>query len=175
MGTEHKPEDIVVALARNAITAFLRHGHAAALPEQLPVGLDVKAGAFVSLKRRGQLRGCMGTYEPMQLNLAHEIIENAVSAATRDPRFPPVEEWEIGDLDVSVDILGPCEKVDGLYQLDARRYGVVVKSGSRTGLLLPDLEGVDTPEDQVAICMQKAGIRPGEPILFFRFTVERHR
>jgi len=167
-------EDVHIELARNAISEYVKTGRRIPVPDPLPDALRVRAGAFVSLKRHGELRGCIGTYLPVQENLAQEIIENAISAATRDPRFPPVEEWELADLDVSVDVLTTPEPVSDVSALDARRYGVIVKSGWRTGLLLPDLEGVDTPDQQISICMMKAGIRPGEPYDLFRFEVERH-
>ncbi|MGQ9523501.1 MAG: AmmeMemoRadiSam system protein A [Armatimonadota bacterium] len=166
--------DIHIELARNAIAQYVRTGRRIPPPDPLPNELRVRAGAFVSLKRQGELRGCIGTYLPSQENLACEIIENAISAATRDPRFPPVEEWELDDLDVSVDVLTTPEPVKDASALDAKRYGVIVKSGWRTGLLLPDLEGVNTPEEQISICMMKAGIRPGEPYELYRFEVERH-
>lgn len=167
-------EDIHIELARRAIFEYVKTGRKISPPDPLPDELKVRAGAFVSLKKHGDLRGCIGTYLPVHENLAEEIIENAISAATRDPRFPPVEEWELEDLDVSVDVLTPPEPVSDVSALDAKRYGVIVKSGWRTGLLLPDLEGVDTPEHQISICMMKAGIRPGEPYDLYRFEVERH-
>jgi hypothetical protein len=174
MSDQEPKGDPLVRLAKEAIAAYVCHGKTIAPPRPLPPEMAARAGAFVSIKEDGELRGCIGTYEPQQANLAEEIIHNAISAATADPRFPPIEPWELERLDVSVDVLSPPEPVDGVHQLDARRYGVIVRSGYRTGLLLPDLEGVDTPEQQVMICMRKAGIGPGEPISLFRFTVERH-
>ncbi len=127
-----------------------------------------------ALKKRGQLRGCIGTFAPTQPNIAAEIIQNAVSAGTQDPRFPPVEPAELPELDISVDILSEPERVDGLADLDPKRYGVIVRRGRRSGLLLPDLEGVDRVEEQVAIAMQKAGISPAEEIELYRFSVTRY-
>ncbi|MDD5448341.1 MAG: AMMECR1 family protein, partial [Actinomycetota bacterium] len=108
-------------------------------------------------------------------NIAEEIRNNAISSATRDPRFLPVQEEELASLEYSVDVLGEPEDIPDMSYLDPKKYGVIVRSGSRVGLLLPDLEGVDTAEEQVRIAMAKAGIMPGEPVKLQRFTVERFR
>jgi len=169
---EHSPH---VKLAMAAIEAYVREGRVIDVPPDTPEELrNTRAGVFVSLKRDGQLRGCIGTIEPVQQNLAAEIIANAISAAVRDPRFLPVEEWELGDLTCSVDVLMPAEPVKGLDELDPKRYGVIVESGLRRGLLLPDLEGVDTVEEQVDIARRKASIGRNEPIKLYRFEVIRH-
>jgi AmmeMemoRadiSam system protein A len=137
-----------------------------------------RAGAFVSLHdSRGQLRGCIGTFLPSQPSLELEVIHNAISAATRDPRFPPVRARELEGLDVKVDVLSTPEPVDGPEHLDPKRYGVIVQapgSWHRRGLLLPDLEGVDTVEEQIRICRLKAGIGSNEEIELQRFEVERY-
>jgi len=166
--------DIYIELARRAVEEYVRHGRRIAPPEELPAGLRRRAGAFVSLKKRGELRGCIGTFLPTQENLAEEIITNAISSATRDYRFPPVAPEELEELEYSVDILSPPEPTE-VEGLDPRRFGVLVESGPRRGLLLPDLEGVDTVEEQVEIAKRKAGIAPGEPVKLYRFTVERHK
>ena len=133
------------------------------------------AGTFVSLHdSRGNLRGCIGTIEPQQPTVAQEVIQNAISAATRDPRFPPVQPEELEGLDIKVDVLTEPEPIDSMDQLDPKRYGVIVESDWRRGLLLPDLEGVDTVEYQVDIAMRKAGIRPDEPVQLYRFEVKRY-
>lgn len=134
-----------------------------------------RAGVFVSLKKHGNLRGCIGTIAPTYNNIAEEIAENAVSAAIRDPRFNPVEQEELPELDISVDILTDPGPVQGMEDLDPHRYGVIVTAGGRRGLLLPDLEGIDTVEEQVAIARQKAGIGPGEKVRLERFEVVRYR
>jgi len=134
-----------------------------------------RAGVFVSLKKHGHLRGCIGTIAPTYNNIAEEITENAISAATRDPRFHPVEREELPELDISVDILADPEPVQDMEELDPHKYGVIVSSGGRRGLLLPDLEGVDNVEEQVAIARQKAGIGPGEKVRLERFEVVRYR
>jgi AmmeMemoRadiSam system protein A len=138
-----------------------------------------RAGAFVSLHRRGQLRGCIGTIQPVEPNLAQEIIQNAISAATRDPRFPALREDELEDLDVKVDVLAEPEPINGPEELDPRRYGLIVQSLThpwKRGLLLPDLEGIETVEQQVEYTrVHKAGISdPNEPVQMYRFEVRRY-
>lgn len=166
--------DPYTALAGESIAAYVRTGRRIPPPPGLPPELlSRRSGAFVSLKKQGALRGCIGTYEPTEDNLAEEIIANAIRAATGDPRFPPVTLGELPELSVSVDVLSPpepCTEAD----LDPRRYGVIVTAGWRRGLLLPDLPGVDTVEEQLRIAKLKAGIRPDAPCQLARFTVERH-
>jgi len=131
-----------------------------------------RAACFVSLKRRGELRGCIGTLTPAEADLGHEIVRNTAAAAFSDPRFPPVDPEEVDGLNCSVDVLGRPEPTD-LSGLDPQRYGVIVSSGVRRGVLLPDLPGVESVAQQVAIALQKAGISPDEPFAVERFTVER--
>lgn len=164
-----------VILARKSLQYFLEQNRKLPLPENLPEALQRSAGVFVSLKKQGDLRGCIGTFQPVQTNIAAEIIHNAISAGTEDPRFPPITREELDNLAISVDVLGQPEPVSGLADLDPQRYGVIVSSGYRRGLLLPMLEGVETVEDQIDIAMRKAGIRPGEPIELYRFTVTRYQ
>ena len=120
------------------------------------------------------LRGCIWKIQAVQPSIAEEIIHNAVSAATKDPRFAPITPDELDQLTISVDVLGDMEKIDTPDQLDVKRYGVVVTKGYRRGLLLPNLEGVDTVEDQIAIAKQKAGIGYQEAVQLERFEVVRH-
>jgi AmmeMemoRadiSam system protein A len=164
-----------VDLAKAAIEAWVREGRKLVSSEKSEQRKDLrgKAGAFVCLKKQGNLRGCIGTFQPTQESLDEEITSNAISAACRDPRFPPVSEDELDELDISVDVLGDPEPVPDASYLDPHKYGVIVKRGSRLGLLLPDLEGVDTVEDQLEIARNKAGIGLHEPIQLFRFTVDR--
>ena len=133
-----------------------------------------RAGAFVSLKEDGRLRGCIGTIQAVRGSLAEEIMHNAVSACSEDPRFTPVEAWELERLTISVDVLGETEKISSPEELDVTRYGVIVTKGARRGLLLPNLEGVDTIEQQIAIAKQKAGIKDHENVELERFEVIRH-
>ena len=166
--------DPYVKLAAMTIGSFVRSGRIPEIPEGLPADmLERKAGAFVSIHENGMLRGCIGTIAATRENIAKEIISNAVSAASRDPRFSPIEADELDSLDINVDILGDAEKVNSLDMLDAKKYGVIVTRGMRRGLLLPDLDGVDFPEEQIAIAKQKAGIRP-EEVQLERFEVVRH-
>lgn len=163
-----------VLLARQSLRYFLEHGRMMSPPQPLPPGMEKPAGVFVSLKKGGRLRGCIGTVEPVRQNLAEEIIFNAVDAAVRDPRFEQVSLEEVDELSISVDLLTPPEPVSSLQELDHRVYGVLVGSGSRRGLLLPDLEGIDSVEEQVMIARRKAGIAPHEKIDLYRFRVERY-
>ena len=145
------------------------------VPDGLPPELTGRrAGAFVSIHRQGRLRGCIGTIAPTRGSLAEEIIHNAVSAAARDPRFDPIRPDELQWLDISVDVLGEPEDIESEDALDVKRYGVIVSRGRRRGLLLPDLEGVDTVRQQVDIARQKAGIGPREKVALQRFEVVRH-
>lgn len=169
-------EDPYVRLARLSLETYVKTGRFADLPCGLPEEITQKAaGAFVSLKKDGRLRGCIGTIEPTQPSLAKEILYNAVSAGLRDPRFAPVTEDELSQLVYSVDVLGEPEPIDSAGQLDVKRYGVIVEKGRRRGLLLPDLTGVDTPEKQIEIARQKANIAPDEPVSLWRFEVVRHK
>ena len=136
---------------------------------------DKKAGVFVSLKKRGRLRGCIGTFVPTRECIALEIIENAISAAIRDPRFSSVYLSELEDISISVDILSQPETVHHVSELDPKQYGIIVSKGLRKGLLLPDLEGVDKVEKQLYIALQKAGIQPEEDYQIERFEVKRYR
>lgn len=174
-GSEQTAIPDPVALARTVIGHYLKEGKLPEITSSLDPYYKKKAAVFVSLKKEGQLRGCIGTVEPTRENLAEEIAANAVGAAARDPRFPPVEKEELPLLDISVDILGPMEKVSSESQLDPLQYGVMVKSGTRSGLLLPALEGIDSAGDQVGIALRKAGIDPGEPVELYRFQVIRFR
>ena len=150
--------DPYVDLAWRSLESWVLDRRILPLPEDLPAELTKRrAGAFVSLHRNGRLRGCIGTIAPAEDSLAEEIIRNAVSAAARDPRFDPVRPEELAELEVSVDVLGEPEDIASERELDVKRYGVIVRRGARRGLLLPDLEGVDTVEQQVAIARQKIG------------------
>jgi len=164
----------LVRLAKETIESYVRDG-TIHRPKELTPEMMECAGVFVSLKAGGMLRGCIGTYEPMKANVAEEVITNAISSATRDPRFPPLTPGELADLDYTVDVLTTPEPVEGEAELDPKRYGVIVESGRRKGLLLPDLEGVDTVARQIEICRSKAGIMNREPVQLYRFEVKRYR
>jgi MEMO1 family protein len=168
--------DPLVTLARLAIEAIVRRRERIEPPPDPERSAEMRerAGVFVSLHDAGgELRGCIGTFEPQEDNVAEEIISNAISAATRDPRFYPVQARELESLDVSVDLLSSPERIKGVEELDPKRYGVIVTCGRRRGLLLPDLEGVDSVEQQIDICRRKGGIGPREPVELQRFLVRR--
>ncbi len=167
--------DAWVNLARQSVESWVLNRRAMDVPDGLPAALtDSRAGAFVSIHKQGRLRGCIGTIAPTQDSLAEEIIHNAVSAAARDPRFDPIRPDELKWLEISVDVLGAPEAIASEAELDVKRYGVIVSRGRRRGLLLPDLDGVDTVKKQVEIARQKAGIGPGEKVDLQRFEVVRH-
>ena len=183
------PNDIYVRLARKSLESCIREGRKISWEEVRDELLSPeadktaaeegltgrRAGAFVSIHEHGMLRGCIGTIGPVCDTLAEEIIMNAISASTRDPRFEPIEEDELKDLEISVDVLGETEDIESEKQLDVKRYGVIVTKGYKRGLLLPNLDGVDTIAYQVAIAKQKAGLRPDEEgCSLQRFEVVRH-
>ncbi len=164
----------LVKLAKKTVESFIRDGKTIPPPELTPE-MKEKAGVFVSIHKSGELRGCIGTFEPQRANVAEEVMANAVASATRDPRFSPVTADELDELEYSVDVLTRPEPVKGQEQLDHKRYGVIVECGWRKGLLLPDLEGVDSVDYQIEICRQKAGIMPDEPVRLYRFEVKRYK
>ncbi|MGI6045273.1 MAG: AmmeMemoRadiSam system protein A [Eggerthellaceae bacterium] len=168
--------DPYIALARLSVETYVRTGHAAHLPHNLPDEMmNTRAGAFVSLHEEGELRGCIGTIAPTKSNVAKEVLRNAIAACSEDPRFAPVKELELDWLSYSVDVLTKPEHIQSEDELDPKRYGVIVTKGMRRGLLLPDLEGVDTVKMQVSIAKRKAGINPQDKaVKLERFEVIRH-
>ncbi len=174
--SKHHP---YVELARRAIEAYVCHHTRLQPPADLSPDLRERAGTFVSLHERDELRGCIGTIQPARDNLAQEIIDNAISAATRDPRFMPVLPDEVDSLEISVDVLTEPEPIDSIADQDPRRHGLIVQSKRdlwKRGLLLPDLETIDTAEKQLHYTrVYKAGITdPKEPVELFRFQVKRY-
>jgi AmmeMemoRadiSam system protein A len=165
----------LVELAKDTVESYIKEGKVPQPPPEPTAEMTERAGVFVSLKKGGKLRGCIGTFEPTRPSVAEEIIANAISSATRDPRFLPVGPEELAQLEYSVDVLTEPEAVESEADLDAKKYGVIVESGWRKGLLLPDLEGVDTVEQQLEITRAKAGIDPDEPVNLYRFEVKRYR
>lgn len=164
----------IVKLAKETVESYIREGKIPQ-PKELTPEMEKQAGVFVSIHKQGELRGCIGTFEPTKANVAEEIMTNAISSATRDPRFPPIAASELADLEYSVDILTKPEPVKDVSQLNPKKYGLIVESGFRRGLLLPDLEGVDTVERQIEICRLKAGIPFDEPVSLYRFEVKRFK
>ena len=168
-------EDAYVRLARASLEAYVRNGEQIEIPSWVPEEMrQARAGVFVSIHEHDRLRGCIGTIAPYRDSIAEEIIQNAISACSRDPRFSPIEPEELAWLELHVDVLGDPEPVNGPEELDVKRYGVIVSKGSRRGLLLPDLDGVETPKQQIEIAKQKAGIREDEEVRLERFEVVRH-
>ena len=170
-----KKSDVYVQLARASAEYFVMTGNILPVPDWVPDELlDKRAGVFVSIHKFGALRGCIGTISPAKKNLALEIIYNAVSVVSEDSRFEPVEENELEFLDINVDVLGEAERINSEKELNVKKYGVIVQSGYKRGLLLPDLDGVDTVQEQISIARRKGKISPNEKISLFRFEVIRH-
>ena len=175
LAAQREKEDPYVRLARASVESFVTKRKRLDIPDWVPVEMkENRAGTFVSIHEYGKLRGCIGTIMPTSESIAREIIENAISASTRDPRFEPIRPEELAWLQINVDVLGSPEKILSKDQLDVKRYGVIVTKGRKRGLLLPDLDGVDTVEQQISIARQKAGIGPHETVELERFEVVRH-
>ena len=165
----------LVQLAKDAVELYVREGKIREVREdEFPPEFRERAGVFICLKIDGMLRGCIGTFQPVEPDIAHETVRNAISAATCDPRFTCVRAEELDVIEYTVDVLTPPEPVKERSELDPRRYGVIVQAGARRGLLLPDLEGVDTVDFQISIAMQTAGIPPGAPVKLLKFEVKRY-
>lgn len=168
-------ESAVVKLARQAVVRKVMSDERLQLDEDLEgIFYQPSQGVFVSIKDYSGLRGCMGTIGGTQVNLGEEIIYNALQAATKDPRFDAIESWELDRLTISVDVLGPLEAVDNMDELNPKKYGVVVEKEFRRGLLLPNLEGIDTVYDQIKIALNKAGISESEDYSVYKFRVTRY-
>ena len=168
-------ENEYVRLARETLENYVINYKRIEKPDYLSDELlENRAGVFVTLKLDGDLRGCIGTIFPTKDSVADEIIQNAISAGLEDPRFPPVNESELPWLVYSVDVLGDPEEIQSIKELDPINYGVIVTKGYKRGLLLPNLEGIDTAQEQVSIALQKAGIHPDDNYTLERFKVVRH-
>jgi len=172
----NQSNDPYVKLAKDTLEHYVKTNRLMNVPEYVTDEMQNRpAGVFVSLKKDGQLRGCIGTIEPVRKSIVEEIMHNAISSGTGDPRFYQVQENELPDLAYSVDVLSEIRPVEDKGLLDAKRFGVVVSKGRKRGLLLPNLEGVDTVDDQIQIACQKAGIRPNEDFKLECFEVIRHQ
>ncbi|MGF7184891.1 AmmeMemoRadiSam system protein A [Desulfitispora alkaliphila] len=175
METLKANESIPAKIARTVVENSVRSDKKLKfIPKDVEPPFHKPAGAFVSIIKEGQLRGCMGTVQPTKENVAEEIVCNAIEAGFNDSRFEPIQMDELDQLTYSVDILGAVEQVTSEEQLDPQRYGVIVKSGEKKGTLLPNLPGIETAEAQVRIAKEKAGIGPGEPVELERFEVTRY-
>lgn len=183
LNTNLEKSDGYVKIARKTIDRYIRTGKTPKADELAPLLTkeeiseltEKRAGVFVSIHEHGALRGCIGTILPTASSIMEEIVQNAVSASTNDPRFEPIDRSELPYLEINVDVLTSPEPIDSPDELDVKRYGVIVTCGSRRGLLLPDLEGVDTVEEQISIAMSKGGIQRGEDYRLERFEVIRHK
>jgi AmmeMemoRadiSam system protein A len=174
--TAHTVHHPLVQLARATIKRYVQDGKRLR-PSEAPTPIEGEpAGAFVTIHTTstGDLRGCIGTIQPTEESLAQEVINNAIAAATRDPRFPAVRPRELDDLEIDVSVLYPPEPIDSPDQLDVKQYGVIVQRGWRRGLLLPDIPGIDDVATQISYARMKAGIGPEEPVELFRFKVEKY-
>ena len=170
-----KKEDALVQWAHKCVETFVTTGKTAEMPKDLaPEMMQNRAGVFVTLHKNGQLRGCIGTFLPVRENIALEIWHNAVAACSQDPRFSAVRPDELDEIEYSVDVLTTPQAVKDINALNPKVDGIIVQNGNRRGLLLPEIEGIDTLAQQVAIAKQKAGIAPEEPINLFSFQVKRH-
>jgi len=182
----------LVELTKKTVETYINEGKIISPPDDLPKEfLERKSGTFVTIEKNGNLRGCIGTYLPTRQNIAEEIINNALATATEDYRFGPIQKEELPYLSYTVYILNEPELVKDTKELDPRKYGIIVKTVSisssedvvfnghfapKSGLLLPDLEGIDTVEQQISIACQKGGIDPtSEKILIYKFTVEKYK
>ncbi len=166
----------LVRLAKETVELFIREKKIREVrQEELTPDLKQQAGVFVCLKMDGSLRGCIGTFQPAESTIAQETVRNAISASTCDPRFACVRAEELDRIEYSVDVLTRPEPVRDRSDLDPKRYGVIVQAGRRRGLLLPDLDGIDSVDEQIGIAMRKAGILPGTDISLLRFEVKRYQ
>ncbi len=166
----------LVKLAKKAVETFVEHKERLAVPEDIADEFLRPSAVFICIKKSAQLRGCIGTLTPKQPSMADEVIENAISACSKDPRFPAVRPEELSELSYTVDVLGPSEPVTGPEDLDPKRFGVIVTKGNARGLLLPDIEGVETALEQIDIAKRKAGIDPSDTnVEIQRFSVNRYK
>ena len=182
-----------IFLAKEAVENYIKEKKIISPPEDLPGEfLTRRAGTFVTIMKNGELRGCIGTYLPTKINIAQEVIHNAVAAATEDYRFGPIQETELPELSYTVYVLSEPELVKNINELDSKKYGIIIKTTpilspnrtdvvfnghvvAKSALLLPDLEKIDTIEKQISIACQKGGINPTkEKIIIYRFTVEKY-
>lgn len=165
-----------VEIAKKAVEEYIRYKKLPPIQKPIPKELEKKAGVFVCLKTKGNLRGCIGTFLPVEENLYNEIIKNAISAATADPRFQSIQPEELREIEYSVDILSEPIKVKDISELDHKKYGILVIKGFKKGLLLPDLEGVNSVSEQLKIAKSKAGISlTDDEVEIYKFTVERYK
>lgn len=169
--------DKYTELAQKTIEEYINNKKIIEMPDDLPREFYFrKAGVFVTIFKGDELKGCIGTYAPTKKNIAIEIIDNAAAACSKDYRFRPVNKSDLSDLKYEVSVLSKLELIKDIEKHDPKKYGLIVRCGvGRLGLLLPDLDGINTIDEQIEICCQKGGIDPQTDIstLYF-FTVEKH-
>jgi len=156
-------------LGRRAIDTYLRTRRLIEPPDPVPAHLQLPSAVFVTLRKHGELRGCVGSVRPTEPTAARELIRYVVASAVRDPRFDPVRLDEVADLTIKVQLLDPAEPITDISALDPTTYGIIVRWGDRQALLLPGLEGIDTPEQQILAVCEKAGIDRHAPLVLERF------
>jgi|YelNatPaOPRAMG01_1025707.scaffolds.fasta_scaffold194070_2 AmmeMemoRadiSam system protein A len=174
--------NILTQIAKMAVENYIKEGKIIDVPKNVPERFKKeKAGTFVTIEKKlpnskeKELRGCIGTYLPTKENIAKEIISNAISAATKDFRFGEIKKEELPYLSYTVYILSKPQKVLSLEELNPKKYGIIVKSGFKTGLLLPDLKGINTKEEQIFYACQKAGIDPQKEVVeIYKFSAEKY-
>jgi AmmeMemoRadiSam system protein A len=168
----------LIKLAKRAVDSYIKKGEIIKPPEDIEKEfLSKRSGVFVTIEKKGELRGCIGTYLPIRENIAQETIHNAIAAASEDYRFAAIQPSELDELSYTVYLLGKPELVQGEEDLDPQKYGIIIKSldnPGKSGLLLPGLESVETVVKQVAIASQKAGLRPEEKKIIYRFQVKKY-
>ncbi len=165
-----------VSLARQAIETYLATGQSILPPTPIPEEMAEPGAVFVSLHlASGELRGCRGTITPTEPTLAEAIIKTAISSATDDPRFPPMVLAEMEGLKIKVDVLSPMEPVSDISELDEKIYGILIQSGQRRAVLLPDIDVVKSVPHQLELVRRKADLAPDEPADLYRFTVTRYK
>ena len=170
MGPAYHP---YITLAMQSVRHYLAEGTPLPCPDKLPDDMKLTSCVFVSIKKVGKLRGCIGTLTPNRENLALEIIHNAISAATKDPRFDPIDPDELDQLTLTIDVLSPLEKISDSSELDCKKFGLILKHGDKQGVLLPNLDNIETIREQIETCLKKGGIKKGEPYEMYRFEVKR--
>lgn len=163
----------LVKLAIQSVGHFIETGKPLPCPDPLPDNFKQKAGAFVTIRNQGSLRGCIGTLTPKYKNLAEEIIKNAIRSASEDPRFDPVEKIELPSLTISVDVLTSPEKINDLETHNIKQFGLIVRGEKKQGVLLPDLDNIKSANQQLKVCLKKGGFKDDDTYELFRFEVKR--
>jgi len=163
----------LVKLAIRSVKYFIETGNPLPCPAHLPDFLRQSAGIFVSIKKQGSLRGCIGTITPKYKNLAEEVIQNALRSASEDPRFDPIQKKELPSLTFSVDVMKPLEKIDSIKDQNIKQFGLVIRGEGKQSVLLPDLDIIKSADQQLQVCLKKGGFKWNDTYEIFRFEVKR--